>query len=795
MDGSGHFDQNHQDSFFKKRCAIMHNNNFQKKEMIGNLGLVSGLSIALFAFLAGLPSLYFFSFILIITSIATLFWAILEDLQNESNSSYIPIATITIMLLLYFILRLNLLDFSLIVGDASDYLWSGVGSVVKESAHGFFLPLSSSVAGMGYEIFDLKHIPLMTTIIYSATLPILYFLLKVANLKPYMAIIFVLLFACLPLPIWFSKTTFSEPIWQVLLLLILTYSFKLLKTKKPSYGDFLPLFIIVGLAIFSRGSSIFLFGYITFLALYHFWVHQNTKVLLIFSVLLLYFDTLFAYVLYIRNQYLIGWQFSHIIPNITLGKMMALLLLGTAVLLLIFYILKRYQKKYIKFNFPLIITSFAIILKILVSYYFASKDDRFTFIDEFFLVQFNFATYHFGYFFALLIVIGVLYIYARAIKGKILFLLLIVFDALFSIPFIMMDVYSQKFHAIFLYWHRYYFSEIFIVHLFAIILTLGLIYKLIYVRLVNKKYTLPTFLVLILIPFLLTFDTNLFSTVTKNGYLTGASNFYEWISNKTRNKRLCILQDSTINFSDYNLESLTGAAFPRLGINVMGYKDIPLRPQKIVGDFADTEYDETLILCLSKKPCTFARNNVVLVDQYFTSLGWITHNSGKKITDIGAYLYRMEPIFIIGRKYNIDKTSKISRSFFLPDQGWHEITPEWIWSSRKARLYIPPLDTCKTRECILEISFGVFDASQKNSKNVIFEIDHVQVDNIYVKSDHNIIKTICLPRDSNGSGIFVDIKIPDAVSPQELQHSVDDRILGIKLKSLTVKPAQIQKEP
>ncbi len=773
----------------------MHNNNFQKKEMIGNLGLVSGLSIALFAFLAGLPSLYFFSFILIITSIATLFWAILEDLQKKSSSSYIPVATVTIMLLLYFTLRLNLLDFSLIIGDASDYLWSGVGSSVKESTHGFFLPLSSSIAGMGYELFDLKHIPMMTTIIYSATLPILYFLLKAAKLKPYTAIAFILFFTSLPLPIWFSKTTFSEPIWQILLLLILTYSFKLLKTEKPHYGDFIILFILIGLAIFSRGSSIFLFGYITFLALYHFWIFQNTKILFVFSALLIYFDTLFSYILHIRSKYLIGWQFSHIIPDITLGKLMTLILIGTAVLIIIFYILERYQKKYIKFNFPLIITFFTIMIKVLVSYHFSSVDDEFTFIDELFLIQFNFAVYNFGYFFALLIVIGVLYIYSGAIKGKILFLLFVVFDALFSIPFTMMDTYSDKFHALFFYWHRYYFSEIFIVHLFALILALGLIYKLIYIRLEKKKYILPTFLILISVSFLLTSDTKLFSTVTKNGYLTGASDFYEWTIKKTRNKRLYILQDTAINFSDYNIESLTSAAFPRLGINVLGYKNIPPRPQKIVGDFGDTEYDDTLILCLSEKPCIFASDDVVLLDHYFTSLEWITHNSGKKITDIGAYLYRMEPTFILGRKYHIGKKSKIVHELFLPDYGWYKIHVDWVWSSRKAKLHIPPLDTCKKRGCMLTINFEVFDASKKNPKNVIFEIDHVQVDNIYVKSDHNVTKTIRLPRDSNGSGIFVDIKIPDAVSPKEIQYSTDERVLGIKVKSLMVEPTQIHKEP
>ncbi len=765
----------------------MQNIIFQQKETFGNLGLMAGLAIALLAFLFGFSALYFFSFVLITLSIATLFWAIEEDLQHESGSTYLSVFLVILMLLLYFVLRLKLLDFSLIVGDASDYLWSGVGSVVSDSSHGFFLPLSSSVAGIGYEVFGLKHISFMTTIIYSASLPLFYFLLRAVNIRPYPAVAFVLFFASLPLPIWFSKTTFSEPIWQILLLLLLTYSFKSLKTEKPSYMDFLPLFAVVGLAIFSRGSSIFLFGYITFLALYHFWIYQNKKVLYVFSALLLYFDILFASVLYIRTKYLIGWQFSHIIHDITLTKLMMLLLIVTTLLFVVFYILGRHQGFYKKLNFPLVITLFAIFIKILVSYYFASLDNRFTFFDELFFLEFHFAVYHFGYYFALLALAGLIYLYYKAAKGNTFFLLLVVFYTLFNITFVMMDTYSEKLHAVFLYWHRYYFSEIFIVHFFAIILALGLIYKFIHFHIGNKKYALSIFLVLILIPFLFTFNTKLFSTVTKNGYLSGASEFYEWVGQKTKNKKLYILQDTTINLTGYSLESLTGAGFPRLGIDVINYQKIPPRPQKIDGEFGDTEFDDTLILCLSKKPCTFADNSVVLLDQYYTSLEWITHNAGKGITDIGAYLYRMEPTFLLNRKYNIDKKSKIVRNFFLQNKGWYQINIDWIWSSPEAKLFIPPHDTCKKRGCLLEISFEVFNANKKSPKDVIFEIDKTEVDRTRVESDQVITRTIHLPHDANNSGLFVDIKVPDAVSPQEIHQSVDGRKLGIKVKSLTVK--------
>ena len=155
---------------------------FQKKEDIGNFGLLTGLAITLLAYLFGFSPLYYFSFALILISIGMMYLSVIDDLGDKISPRLIPVFSVLFLLLFYFLLRLKLLDFSFIIGDASDYFWSGVGSVVSGSNHSFFLPLSSSVAGAGYQIFGLEFAPLMTTIIYSASLPLLYFLLKNHNL-------------------------------------------------------------------------------------------------------------------------------------------------------------------------------------------------------------------------------------------------------------------------------------------------------------------------------------------------------------------------------------------------------------------------------------------------------------------------------------------------------------------------------------------------------------------------------------------------------------------------------------
>jgi len=760
---------------------------WKDRETLGILGLLGGLTVALLSFLAGLPALYYFAFLLTVTGTTLLYRTMQEDLSAEMGSVLFGTISVIFLLLLYFVLRLNLLDFSLIIGDASDYLWSGVGSVSIGDNHGFFLPMAAALAGVGFELFELKFAPLMTTITYSAILPILYLFLRSVGLKALSSLAAVLFFALLPLPVWFSKTTFSEPVWQLLILMILAYSFRILRDRKPTWVLLAPLFILFGLALFTRGSSIFLFGLIVFLALYHFWRFRNTKILFLFSVLLLYFDAVFSVALGIRTKYLIGWQFGHVIHGITLSKMMAIVLFATLLLFVLFALLKRHSDRYEAFNFPAAIVLFALFLKAVVSFYFASLDSRFTFMDKFFHVEFDFAAYHFGYYFALLATLGLIYIYYSAWRGRALFLLLVVFDALFTVPFAMMDAYTEKLHAVFLYWHRYYFSELFLLQFLAIVFALILIYRFVSYRTWNRRYTLPVFLGLTLLPLLFTFHTELFSKVTKHGYLTHASRLYEWVADRTEGKRLYVLYHPTINCTGYTLDHLTGSGFPRLGIKVIEYRKNPPLPQKIKGDFGATEFDDTLLLCLSLQPCQFENNTTVLLDQYYTSLKWLTHNAGVGTTDIGAYLYRMEPTLLPNRTYHITRRSKIVRQFFPPESGWYKINTAWVWSSSNATLFVPPLKACTANECTLKIEFEAFDAAPQKPKEVLFVIGGKEAARTVVTSKKPVSVEIILPPDKEANGTSIEVRAPGAISPRDIHLSVDGRKLGIKVSNILIK--------
>ena len=134
-----------------------------------NLGigfLLLSLYLALFGLFNGQSLIYYLAFIFILLSPFFMLKDIYLDMKESLNSSYLALYFLLLFIFTYLALRYNLLEFSFMIGDASDYYWAGVSSVLNGNNIGRFLPLSDALAGVGFQIFGYTYLPYITIVVY-----------------------------------------------------------------------------------------------------------------------------------------------------------------------------------------------------------------------------------------------------------------------------------------------------------------------------------------------------------------------------------------------------------------------------------------------------------------------------------------------------------------------------------------------------------------------------------------------------------------------------------------------------
>ena len=117
-------------------------------------------------------------------------------------------------------------------------------------------------------------------------------------------------------------------------------------------------------------------------------------------------------------------------------------------------------------------------------------------------------------------------------------------------------------------------------------------------------------------------------------------------------------------------------------------------------------------------------------------------------------------------------------------EGWHAVDhSSFVWSSNKARLrmVIPP--DCQLAPCSAKITFTVFTASAKHPMAVFFDSSYgISSSNSKVVAAGEESCTALFPLNRALKIQDIDISIPDAVSPDQLDLSDDGRVLGMALQ-------------
>ena len=771
--------------------------------------LLFGLGISLIAYYSHIPMLNSISFYAILISLIILFFQMGKDLRDETNSLVLTFIFIISILLLYFYQRTELHRFDFFIADASDYYLAGVNSIIRGGDMGFFLPLTSSISAVGFTFGGYELGPFIMVIIYSSAIPLIYFLFRSLHLNALLSYMMVLFIISTPLSIWFSKSTYSEPIWQIQILLLTTLSYIILGKEHIKTKEFISFYLLMIIIPFTRGEASLLYGVIIFLSLYHLWKYNNLKMVLLIALGSLFLAFSIHYTLGLRSHYLLKWQYARIIPEITEVKLMTLLYSVSFFIFGFLILLQKVQRYFSKLNIFFIITGISILIKIVIAYVYYLKKGAIVntllfknalgFNNFLILNELGFAYDSFGLLITVLVCIGLIILYIKAFKGDVTALFLVVLYTIFTLPFVMQVVNTNDIHEIFLYWGRYYFSVIMIIHIFSSGLVIQLVYHFIKKIVQSIIYGYILLLIFITITLYVSMDSKLYRIVTNESYLQNSQKLMPWIKAHTGKQSLSIVYDENIKYElhhnrVYDAKILTYRTFPVAKINVQSYQKVNL--DKSLHLNSETMRNKFL-LCLSKKPYQLNKNKFKKIDSIILPISWREHygihtkdkriHQGKLTQSIKhniqlyATLYKIPPqeinnTFAYSKEIIFNKSSKLSTEI-LKNNWYYTNNDKGAWAlTPKTILTIPHIKKERHIKYSIVLKYFIFDVLREHPKNIKISLNNKTLKEIIVYNSSMRFSTIHIPNNllsKNKKDIVLHIEImEDSIMKDKSPYSI-----------------------
>ena len=694
-------------------------------------------------------------------------------------------------IIVYVLMRHNLSDFTLWVGDASSYLWDGIHSIEKHEPSGFFPPLSSAISSVGYFAFGITNIPIASIIFGVASVVLIFTLFQQAEFDWWQAWLSAMVFGLLPLSIWFTKTTFSEPIWQIIVIgsivAVSGYATQREYRSVSTVAYILVLALCLIMAPWARGTAPFLLA----VMLPSIFLFNKNNWLLPPAILFLvvpFFLVSFYFSLHVREPYLIGWQYTKVLKSATPVLIFAIVSGLVALMVALVFLIRRmnYSTRAVR----TILIIFALLAKYSSATYFAIKYGR-EITKYIYGKELSFFLQSFSGFAIPLVLFGSLIVLKRSIVSGGVWLAILLTYLFFSIPFNLMGIDATRAHEMAFYWSRYYYSELYFVHFVFIAISLSWIVKLISAYFGRNGVSPIIIRVIFTISLLSACSWGNIGFVYKNSYLEGSAGFVQWLMKYKSGNSVALIFDKEIRYGGYNGSVL----FSQLNRSGM--------PVEVSGDFNSTttsqrlreltKNNEVVVFCFNVPSCVhgFKHNEI---GRYADVITWQKHlpphprNHIKTLSlDVVAYQLEQEWALLSTMDVNQSNENRIKEMGIL-NEGWHNIEYSGVWSYSTSNLLIPVPDECiYESKCLLEISFSVFNASPSSPKEVLVEIEGEQFGKWLISSNKIVTRQVPISINNtskNSNRVSISIVVPEAISPSELGVGSDSRVLGISLKKL-----------
>ena len=758
---------------------------FPKESLLwGIYFILFSFSFSLLAYYTHVAWFHEASLSALLLSLILLFHTLYKDFRHTFNSSCLSVLVLVCLILLYFSLRIILHRFDFSVGDPSDYYLAGICSITYHQDIGFFLPLTASLSAVGYAIFGLNYAPFINILVQLLAVPLSYMILRKLNISTFIALLITLLIIILPLNIWFASTSFSDPIWQICLLIYILLANKLLSPDMVRYKVTFALFLLLALVPFLRGEAVLYFALIGLLSLYHFWKYCSFKnaALLMFGLIVLSLSI--QATLGIRSRYLLQMQFSRVIPEITEGLLLSLLYGAASVGFTFLGLLALVKKHFQKYSFTLLFTLILILFKVLFAYYYSQKENL-SFSHLLIVNEYGFALGNFGLPLTILIFIGLILLYISALKGKHLSFLLILVYSIFYIPFVMQKITFYDPHAFLYYWNRYYLSALMMIHLFALAITLQTLYTLMQKHLKHIRFSKLLLSVLFILISTFSLPLSMYKIVLTEPHQKNASKLVPWMQKHIQHHSVSVLYDASVVYKQNkghigtnHIKYLISRLFSVFHINAKEYQAVSSSQLDGTLHFKDDLSQKDYVLCVAKKPCQLQNNTLHYVDTLILPLTWREHYSLQhpfqtNISDLNnSYinhwklyfeLYKVSPLlkqtFDFNKKMTLNKRSPLSKQVLHHD--WYSTYQDTgVWSlGLHSKLTFPFIKKESHVSYRVVLRYFLFNATPSSPRTLTF-------------SSHGRLLKKLTTKVSKSQTITLDIP-SDLPSPLELEMQID----------------------
>lgn len=716
--------------------------------------------------------------ILVLVACATFFTSYLAVcFRFDSAKTFLSFAFL-FLFVIYCLFRWRLSDFSLSVGDASSYTWDGVFFSEFKKDSGFFPPLTSSIAALGFELFGLEKIASIFVFYAFLTLPLCYIFLASTRFDRKFALITIFLLAFAPLHIWYSKSTFSESIWQVLIVSgMASLALFDIRSARAITFSLLALSLVVFASVFARGTAIF-FVLAVVVVIYGLDDFGWRKRLLATTVLVLVFLIGFWIILEIRAPYLIGWQFERVISGVTPSGLIFLIsacfFVGVTGLAIIDF---RFAEKKQKLFRCLLIAGLAA-LKIIFCIILHGKNNQ-SFYDLLILNESLYMRSAFSDFGIALSLGAFFYLMLEGVRHGGGAFIIIVFYFCFSIPLALQSAGVKMEHEVLLYWHRYFFSELFLLVFLAISVFSGKISAWL-TSFISHKNNLQFFALCIFFALLLLSQNYMyFKEVQGRSYLSGSADLIEWIKNVSQKYPVYLYLDSNVSYGGYDAPFLL-REIRRYGVNVKKLqKSIPLarHPGNVV------------VICAVDYNCSGSTNGY-LVSKYSGAVSWVQHSLNAEIIKEKSIFFNLEafysnPKLEPGVVLNISKQiANFLNELGILENGWHSIEDEKIWSSGVSVINLKKKMFSGKWPKKMSLDISPYAAKKDRQVNIEVHVSDQQLNFNFTSDKLSKIEipVFCKPGDDQCK---VKFTVKDAISPKALGESSDTRVLGFALYAIS----------
>jgi len=764
----------------------------------GIIFFVASLAASLSAYYLYSPIGRQFAFSLLIFSLMTLFWAMAKDLESVFTYKWVAEGVVLALVSVYFLQRMELPRFDFSVGDPSDYFIAGVCSVTYDQDIGFFMPLTATISALGYDILGVAYAPFADVILYAASIPFSYFIFKKLTASSVLSLVMSTFLIFIPVSILFSKTSFSEPIWQSLLVLFAINAYYILGAKTLKWKNIFILYLLIFLAPFLRGEGVLYYGIILFLALYHYWKYTDFKSMLWITTGTLILAGSIHLTLIKRSNYLLNMQYSRVISHITEFQLMSILYGAATLAFILMALLYWIRTTYRRLPLPSILVVLSILFKVGVSYVYATKKHM-VFIDLLCMNEYGLAVGNFGVLITLLMIVGLILLYIRAFKGDALALVLVMIYTVFHLSYVMQAVTFYDVHAMFLYWDRYYLSVFMMVNLFALGLALQFIYQNMEKGIGDKRLRNGIFAIFLGLLVFFSMNGRMYEIAITEAHHKDSYKFFEWLKEKVQRQPFAVVLDSSIIYKQNkehiglnDLKYMTSRTFSIYKMNVHGYQRV--KPKKLN---TDLKYNADLskvryVLCLGEKDYHLGNKILTKIEQFRLPLVWrenfgldknassIHHGDISKSVikhiDFHATLYRVDKKLIVDKKITFKRNSPIARNILK--EGWTFINnrSSAFSSVGKGIIRIPKIQKLKEQTYNLIMRYAIINARSNREKTVTFKLAGKVLQTVKVNSHTTRDIELLLPNELLPS------------QPEDIEITIESSNEGqIMLRSILIK--------